>query len=70
MYVRVCVRAGGCRRPRTWLEWADKKGKLRLMCGAYTLEDGKTLEYYHIKEGSVIHPLYERYACVCMKECA
>jgi hypothetical protein len=30
------------------------------MCGAYTLEDGKRLEYYHIKEGSVIHPLYER----------
>mmetsp|Transcript_35575 Transcript_35575/g.52225 ORF Transcript_35575/g.52225 Transcript_35575/m.52225 type:complete len:257 (-) Transcript_35575:53-823(-) len=48
-------------RPRTWLEWADKKGKLRLMCGAYTLEDGKTLDYYHIKEGSIIHPLYERY---------
>jgi hypothetical protein len=30
------------------------------MCGAYTLEDGKRLEYYHIKEGAVIHPLYER----------
>jgi hypothetical protein len=41
-------------RPRTWLEWADKKGKLRLMCGAYTLEDGKTLEFYHIREGSVL----------------
>ena len=24
------------------------------MCGAYTLEDGKTLEFYHIKEGSVL----------------
>ena len=48
-------------KPRTWLEWADKKGKLRLMCGAYTLEDGKCLEYYHIKNDSVIHPLYERY---------
>mmetsp|Transcript_44919 Transcript_44919/g.70399 ORF Transcript_44919/g.70399 Transcript_44919/m.70399 type:complete len:192 (-) Transcript_44919:367-942(-) len=48
-------------RPRSWLEWTDKRGKLRLMCGAYILEDGNTLEYYHIAEGSVIHPLYERY---------
>mmetsp|Transcript_15641 Transcript_15641/g.35813 ORF Transcript_15641/g.35813 Transcript_15641/m.35813 type:complete len:269 (-) Transcript_15641:175-981(-) len=48
-------------RPRSWLEWADKRGKLRLMCGAYILEDGNTLDYYHIGEGSVIHPLYERY---------
>mmetsp|Transcript_33780 Transcript_33780/g.69766 ORF Transcript_33780/g.69766 Transcript_33780/m.69766 type:complete len:248 (+) Transcript_33780:244-987(+) len=48
-------------RPRSWLEWSDKRGKLRLMCGAYIMEDGKTLEYYHVDEGSVVHPLYERY---------
>ena len=39
------------RRPRTWLEWTDKKGKLRLMCGIYFLEDGQDLEHYHIVEG-------------------
>jgi hypothetical protein len=33
----------------------------RLMCGAYFLEDGKDLLHYYIDEGSVIHPLYERY---------
>eukprot|EP00960_Hanusia_phi_P074109 768156-Hanusia_phi.AAC.10 len=33
----------------------------RIRCGAYILEDGNTLDYYHIGEGSVIHPLYERY---------
>ena len=33
----------------------------RLMCGAYFLEDGKDLMHYYIEEGSVIHPLYERY---------
>ena len=31
------------------------------MCGAYFLEDGKDLLHYYIDEGSVIHPLYERY---------
>mmetsp|Transcript_20031 Transcript_20031/g.40560 ORF Transcript_20031/g.40560 Transcript_20031/m.40560 type:complete len:244 (+) Transcript_20031:112-843(+) len=49
------------RNPRTWLEWSDKRGKLRLMCGVYHLADGKPLSYYDIGEGSVIHPLYERY---------
>mmetsp|Transcript_38229 Transcript_38229/g.93939 ORF Transcript_38229/g.93939 Transcript_38229/m.93939 type:complete len:237 (+) Transcript_38229:157-867(+) len=49
------------RRPRTWLEWTDRRGKLRLMCGAYFLEDGKDLQHYHIQYGSSIHPLYERY---------
>lgn len=49
------------RRPRTWLEWTDRRGKLRLMCGAYFLEDGKELGNYYITEGSSIHPLYERY---------
>jgi hypothetical protein len=49
------------RNPRTWLEWNDKRGKLRMMCGAYHLADGKPLSYYHIGDGSVIHPLYERY---------
>jgi hypothetical protein len=44
-------------RPRTWLEWRDKRGKLRLMCGAYALEDGRSLGYYHIGPGSVVHPL-------------
>ena len=39
-------------RPRTWLEWRDKRGKLRLMCGAYILEDGSPLSYYHIAEVS------------------
>lgn len=48
-------------KPRSWLEWQDKRGKLRLMCGAYIMEDGKTLGYYHVDEGSVVHPLYERY---------
>mmetsp|Transcript_3100 Transcript_3100/g.8762 ORF Transcript_3100/g.8762 Transcript_3100/m.8762 type:complete len:164 (+) Transcript_3100:134-625(+) len=49
------------RRVRSWLEWTDKKGKLRLMCGTYFLEDGKDLAHYYITEGSVVHPLYERY---------
>ena len=48
------------RNPRTWLEWNDKRGKLRMMCGAYHLADGKPLSYYDIVDGSVIHPLYER----------
>ena len=45
------------RGARSWLEWSDKRGKLRLMCGAYALEDGRSLAYYHIGPGSVIHPL-------------
>mmetsp|Transcript_6402 Transcript_6402/g.10115 ORF Transcript_6402/g.10115 Transcript_6402/m.10115 type:complete len:112 (-) Transcript_6402:35-370(-) len=31
------------------------------MCGAYVLQDGKPLSHYNIVDGSVIHPLYERY---------
>lgn len=53
------------RNPRTWLEWNDKRGKLRMMCGVYHLADGKSLSYYDIVDGSVIHPLYERCLCHC-----
>ena len=35
----------GWRNPRSWLEWNDKRGKLRIMCGAYHLLDGKPLSY-------------------------
>ena len=54
------------RNPRTWLEWNDKRGKLRLMCGVYHLADGKPLSYYDMVDGSVIHPLYERSASPCL----
>ena len=50
----------GWRNPRSWLEWNDKRGKLRIMCGAYHLLDGKPLSYYDMHDGSVVHPLYER----------